>query len=76
VTFLPHLGDTRHAAGNLRRTREDWLQALDILAEMEIQHPDADQVCTKLDGAGELGKRGGRELGGRQVKTVGGAVRP
>jgi DNA-binding SARP family transcriptional activator/tetratricopeptide (TPR) repeat protein len=43
---LAHLGDTRHAAGELALAREAWQQALAILED--LQHPDADQVRTKL----------------------------
>jgi hypothetical protein len=43
---LTHLGDTRHAAGELAQAREDWQQALTILED--LQHPDADQVRAKL----------------------------
>jgi tetratricopeptide (TPR) repeat protein len=47
---LTHLGDTRHAAGDLRRAREAWQQALPIFED--LQHPDADQVRAKLAGLG------------------------
>ena len=48
---LTHLGDTRHAAGNLPQARQAWQEALAIFEDM--QHPSADQVRGKLDGAGE-----------------------
>jgi tetratricopeptide (TPR) repeat protein len=43
---LTHLGDTHHAAGELAQAWEAWQQALAILED--LQHPDADQVRTKL----------------------------
>jgi hypothetical protein len=43
---LTHLGDTRHADGELTQAREAWQQALAILEDLE--HPDADQVRAKL----------------------------
>jgi DNA-binding SARP family transcriptional activator/Tfp pilus assembly protein PilF len=45
---LTHLGDTHHAAGNPVAARVAWHQALTILADLD--HPDADQVRTKLAG--------------------------
>jgi tetratricopeptide (TPR) repeat protein len=46
---LTHLGDTRQEADELAQAREAWQQALAILED--LQHPDADQVRAKLDGA-------------------------
>jgi tetratricopeptide (TPR) repeat protein len=46
ATILTHLGDTRHTAGNHEAARDTWQQALTILDQLD--HPDADQVRTKL----------------------------
>jgi hypothetical protein len=43
---LTHLGDSRHAAGELAQAREAWQQALAILED--IQHHDAGEVRAKL----------------------------
>jgi DNA-binding SARP family transcriptional activator len=43
---LTHLGDTHHAAGDTPTARSTWQHALNILAQLD--HPDADQVRTKL----------------------------
>jgi hypothetical protein len=43
---LTHLGDSRHASGELTQAREAWQQALAILED--IQHPDAAKVRAKL----------------------------
>jgi hypothetical protein len=54
ATVLAHLGDSRHAVGQLRQARDTWQQALAILED--IQHADADQVRAKLVGADEPGR--------------------
>ena len=46
--ILNHLGDTHNAAGEPQQARDAWQQALDILQELD--HPDADQLRTKLAG--------------------------
>jgi tetratricopeptide (TPR) repeat protein len=43
---LTHLGDTHHSTGNHHAAHDAWQQALTILDE--LNHPDADQVRTKL----------------------------
>jgi hypothetical protein len=43
---LTNLGDTHHAAGNPDAARDAWQHALTILDDLD--HPDADQVRTKL----------------------------
>jgi hypothetical protein len=43
---LTNLGDIRHAAGELLRSREPWQQALAILDE--LRHPHAAKVRAKL----------------------------
>jgi hypothetical protein len=48
---LTHLGDTRHAAGQLPQARQAWHQALAILED--IQHPQTEQVRAKLGGTDE-----------------------
>jgi tetratricopeptide (TPR) repeat protein/transcriptional regulator with XRE-family HTH domain len=48
---LTHVGDARHAAGQLPQARQAWQQALTIYEDM--QHPDADIVRAKLDGMDE-----------------------
>jgi tetratricopeptide (TPR) repeat protein len=48
--ILNHLGDARHAAGELPQARQAWQQALAI--HDAIQHPDAAKVRAKLAGAG------------------------
>jgi DNA-binding SARP family transcriptional activator len=45
---LTRLGDTLRAAGELAQARQAWEQALAILED--LQHPDADQVRSKLAG--------------------------
>jgi tetratricopeptide (TPR) repeat protein/transcriptional regulator with XRE-family HTH domain len=52
---LTHVGDTWEAAGELPRAREAWQEALAILED--LQHPGADQVRAKLEGADSPGKR-------------------
>jgi tetratricopeptide (TPR) repeat protein len=52
--ILAHLGDTRHAAGELAQARQAWQQALAMFEDM--QHPDADEMRAKLDGADETGR--------------------
>jgi DNA-binding SARP family transcriptional activator len=49
--ILTHLGDARHAAGDLPRARQAWQQALVIYDE--IYHPDADKVREKLASAAD-----------------------
>ena len=44
--ILTHLGETRHAAGELPQARQAWQQALTIYDD--IQHPSADKVRAKL----------------------------
>ena len=44
--ILIHLGDARHAAGELPQARQAWQQALAILDD--LQHPGADQLQAKL----------------------------
>jgi tetratricopeptide (TPR) repeat protein len=44
--ILTHLGDARHAAGELPRARQAWQQALAIYGD--IQHPDAAKIRAKL----------------------------
>ncbi|HTX85126.1 MAG TPA: BTAD domain-containing putative transcriptional regulator [Streptosporangiaceae bacterium] len=51
ANLLTHLGDTRHAAGDLTQAREAWQQALVILHDLE--HPDASQVRVKLASAND-----------------------
>jgi DNA-binding SARP family transcriptional activator/tetratricopeptide (TPR) repeat protein len=55
---LTHLGDTRHAAGELTQARDAWRQALDILDDLE--HPDAGEVRAKLMAGFPLTSPGGR----------------
>jgi tetratricopeptide (TPR) repeat protein len=43
---LTHLGDTHHAAANIKAARDAWQDALTILEELD--HLDADQVRTRL----------------------------
>jgi tetratricopeptide (TPR) repeat protein len=43
---LTHLGDTHHAAANPAAAHDAWQRALTILDQLD--HPDADQVHTKL----------------------------
>jgi tetratricopeptide (TPR) repeat protein len=45
---LAHLGDARHAAGELPQARQAWQQALAIYDD--LQHPDAGDVRAKLAG--------------------------
>jgi tetratricopeptide (TPR) repeat protein len=47
ATTLAHLGDTHHATGQPDAARICWERCLDILNDLE--HPDADEVRTKLD---------------------------
>ena len=49
--ILTHLGDARHAAGDLPRARQAWQQALVIYDE--IYHPDAGKVREKLASAAD-----------------------
>ena len=51
-TVLTHLGDARHAAGELPQARQAWQQALAIYDD--IQHPDADKVRAKLASSANL----------------------
>jgi tetratricopeptide (TPR) repeat protein len=44
--ILTHVGDARHAVGELPQARRAWQQALAIYDN--IQHPGADQVRAKL----------------------------
>jgi tetratricopeptide (TPR) repeat protein len=44
--ILIHIGDTRHAIGELPQARQAWQQALAIYDN--IQHPDASKVRAKL----------------------------
>ena len=44
--ILTHLGDARHAAGELPQARQAWRQALAIYDD--IRHPSADKVRAKL----------------------------
>ena len=44
--ILTHVGDARHAAGELPQARQAWQQALAIYDD--IHHPDADKVRAKL----------------------------
>ncbi len=46
AVLLIHLGDTHHATGNPEAARTAWQQALTILDQLD--HPDADQVRTRL----------------------------
>ncbi|MFI6262136.1 BTAD domain-containing putative transcriptional regulator [Micromonospora sp. NPDC051006] len=48
---LRHLGETRHAAGDLAAARKCWQQALDIFVDLD--HPDAEQVREQLRQASE-----------------------
>jgi hypothetical protein len=43
---LTHLGDARHALGELPQAREAWQQALAILED--LQHPGAGPIRAKL----------------------------
>jgi hypothetical protein len=52
---LIHLGDTRHAAGELALARDTWQQALAIFED--IQHPDAGQVRAKLASTNDRASR-------------------
>jgi hypothetical protein len=45
---LTHLGDTRHAAGELAQARQAWQQALAVLED--LQHPEPEQVRARLSG--------------------------
>lgn len=47
---LASLGDTHHAAGDPDAARKAWHQALEILDQ--LNHPEADQVRTKLNSVG------------------------
>ena len=47
ATALTHLGEARHAAGDLPHARQAWQQALAIYDH--IQHPSAGNVRAKLD---------------------------
>jgi tetratricopeptide (TPR) repeat protein len=49
TTFLVHLGDAYHAAGEPGQARLAWQEALDILED--LKHADAGQVRDRLDGA-------------------------
>jgi tetratricopeptide (TPR) repeat protein len=49
---LTHLGDMRHAAGELPQAREAWQQALTILDD--LKHPSAGQVRAKLASTAEF----------------------
>jgi DNA-binding SARP family transcriptional activator/tetratricopeptide (TPR) repeat protein len=49
TTFLVHLGDAYHAAGEPGQARLAWQEALDILED--LKHTDARQVRARLDGA-------------------------
>jgi len=51
---LTHIADARRDAGEPAQARQAWQQALAMFEDM--QHPDADQVRAKLDGAGEPGR--------------------
>jgi tetratricopeptide (TPR) repeat protein len=44
--ILAHVGDARHAAGDLPRARQAWQQALAIYDD--LQHPDAAKARAKL----------------------------
>lgn len=44
--ILTHLGDAYQLAGDLEAARHQWLQALDILGE--LNHPDADLIRQRL----------------------------
>ena len=44
--ILIHVGDARHAAGELPQARQAWQQALAIYDD--IEHPDAEKVRAKL----------------------------
>ncbi|HEV2252153.1 MAG TPA: tetratricopeptide repeat protein [Streptosporangiaceae bacterium] len=46
TTALDHLGDTRHALGNLREAREAWERAVSVLDD--LRHPKADELRNKL----------------------------
>jgi DNA-binding SARP family transcriptional activator/tetratricopeptide (TPR) repeat protein len=48
TTWLVHLGDAYHAAGEPGQARHAWQEALDILEE--LKHSDADQVRARLAG--------------------------
>jgi tetratricopeptide (TPR) repeat protein len=50
---LTRLGDTHHTAGHSDAARTAWQQALTILDQLD--HPDADQVRTKLTTLGDPG---------------------
>jgi tetratricopeptide (TPR) repeat protein len=43
---LSHLGDTHYTTGDPHAARDAWQQALTILKQ--LNHPDAEQVGTKL----------------------------
>jgi tetratricopeptide (TPR) repeat protein len=45
---LGRLGDTHHAAGQHRAARDSWARALSILTDLD--HPEAEQLRTKLHG--------------------------
>jgi tetratricopeptide (TPR) repeat protein/transcriptional regulator with XRE-family HTH domain len=46
AAVLTHVGDTHHRSGDGDAAREAWQHALTILADLD--HPDADQIRTKL----------------------------
>ena len=46
ATILTHLGDTRHAGGDLPRARDAWHQALAIVEDLD--HPRAEEVSARL----------------------------
>jgi len=48
TTWLVHLGDAYHAAGEPGQARLAWQEALDILED--LKHADAPQVQARLDG--------------------------
>jgi tetratricopeptide (TPR) repeat protein len=48
ATTLTHLGDTHHSTGDHHAAHDAWQQALTILDD--LNHPDADEVRTKLAG--------------------------
>ena len=49
---LTHLGDTRHAAGELARAREAWQQALAIYEDM--RNPDSRPGARQARGTGQI----------------------
>ena len=53
AAILMHLGDARHAAGELRQAREAWQQALAVFED--LGRPDADAIRAKLAGVDERG---------------------